>query len=317
MTLIKIEGMTHQEAQIIETLDNNDFTTGAFQQLEPDLESYFVDTLHDDYRKFHDILSERKGSWQETAAERYDAAVKTLTLLPEPTRGTKVSMAKVTMDKQIAESAGILADLNTMDGDSSAFGSGGIIGCNEEEGDEDCIPLSKALGGLIGSQYGEQYGSGGLGSRGSGYGGGGTASGLGDVRTTREHGLFTPTEGSGGGYFGRKGGRTNIVNVTEKSSTGPIQEMLIDNVIRRHLNQIRYCYQRVLNEIPDLEGNVSITFIIDQSGVVTSTNIDSSSLNNEEVETCLCSRFDRFSFPEKPDEGTTTATYTFTFKPSD
>ena len=54
-------------------------------------------------------------------------------------KGTKVKMAKETMDKQIADSAGILADLNTMEADGSLFGVGG-----------------PGIGGLIGSSYAAQ-----------------------------------------------------------------------------------------------------------------------------------------------------------------
>ncbi len=42
-------------------------------------------------------------------------------------KGTKVQLAKETIDKQIAESAGILADLNTLETDGSMFGIG-IVG---------------------------------------------------------------------------------------------------------------------------------------------------------------------------------------------
>ncbi len=56
------------------------------------------------------------------------------------------------------------------------------------------------IGGLIGAE-GEQYGSGGLGSRGLGLGGGGTAEGLGGLGT-KGRGSGASGYGTGGGHFG-------------------------------------------------------------------------------------------------------------------
>lgn len=98
-------------------------------------------------------------------------------------RGRRVAIPKSQLDKQIAESTGLLAALNELDFPVLS----GASGLGEE--------VSRALGGLIGSQYGNQYGSGGLGQRGSGFGGGGTAAGLG--------GLGTRGSGLGGSGYGR------------------------------------------------------------------------------------------------------------------
>ena len=78
--------------------------------------------------------------------------------------------------------------------------------------------------------------------RGSGLGGGGSAEGLG--------GLGTKGRGSGksgrpgGGNFGAKG-EGGIGRIGgDPIILGALDKSLIDAVIKRHMNQIRYCYQR-------------------------------------------------------------------------
>ena len=86
-------------------------------------------------------------------------------------KGAKVAVEKRQLDEEYAESTGLLADLEAMS-DNSIFGPEGLDAAT-----------ANATGGLIGSQYGDQYGSGGLGSRGGGFGGGGSAQGLGGLGT--------------------------------------------------------------------------------------------------------------------------------------
>jgi len=75
---------------------------------------------------------------------------------PTYTPGTNVVEAKAEMDQQIAESAGILADMVSLEDENNMFGTGGLG-----------VGPSSFVGGVIGSQYGNQYGnqygSGGLG----------------------------------------------------------------------------------------------------------------------------------------------------------
>ncbi len=182
----------------------------------------------------------------------------------------------------------------------SIFGSEGIG-----------VGASSFIGGIIGSQYGEQYGSGGLGSRGSGLGGGGTAEGLGGLGT-RGRGSGASGYGSGGGYFGSKAATPNLKSGTP-AIEGQLDASVIDSVIRRHLAQIRYCYQRELNKDPSLSGKIVVKFTIAADGTVSDATIDSSTMNSEAVESCLCGRFLRFVFPEPEGGGIVVVTYPFVF----
>ena len=86
----------------------------------------------------------------------------------------------------------------------------------------------------------------------------------------------------------------------------------IDAVVRRHTNQIQYCYQRELVKDQALQGRISVKFTIASGGSVSSAIIEESTLNSPAVEDCVAGRFLRMSFP--PQEGSTVVTYPFVFR---
>ncbi|MCB9765685.1 MAG: AgmX/PglI C-terminal domain-containing protein [Alphaproteobacteria bacterium] len=174
--------------------------------------------------------------------------------------------------------------------------------------------LTGGIGGLIGAKGG-QFGSGGLGSRGSGLGGGGTAEGLGGLGTK---GVGSGASGYGaGGNIGAKGvGAVGRVG-GEPIILGAVDKTAIEAVIRRHLNQIRYCYQRELTKDPDLGGKLVIKFLIAPDGTVASAEPKSSTLDNRAVEDCVAGRFMRFQFPEPKGGGIVIVAYPFIFAPEE
>ncbi|HCP44703.1 MAG TPA: hypothetical protein DIU15_01515 [Deltaproteobacteria bacterium] len=215
-------------------------------------------------------------------------------------KGSKVAIKKSELDKQIAESTGLLADLQQMT-DNSMFGAGGLDN-----------QVSNALGGLIGSQYGNQYGAGGLGSRGSGLGGGGTAAGLGGLGT-RGSGMGASGYGRGGGFYGKKGGGSPGVGTGDPIILGALDKSIIDRIVKQHLAKIRYCYQKELNKNPKLFGKVVVKFVIAKDGSVSSASTKASTLNNPIVEKCINSRFMRMRFPSPKGGGIVIVSYPFVF----
>src|SRR6185503_9987841 len=138
--------------------------------------------------------------------------------------------------------------------------------------------MMNGIGGLIGSK-GTQIGSGGLGGRGSGLGGGGTAEGLGGLGT-KGIGSGASGYGSGGGNFGSKGeGGIGTVG-GDPIILGALDRSLIDEVIKRHMNQIRYCYQRELTKNNALAGKIVIKFVIAKDGTVSSATTKQTTMNN-------------------------------------
>ena len=186
-----------------------------------------------------------------------------------------------------------------MVGGASMNGSSGVLGS------------MSTSGGLMGAK-GVQYGAGGLGSRGSGLGGGGTAGGYGGLGT-KGRGSGASSYGTGGGHFGAHA--ADVVATTSGSPIilGAMDKTLIDAVVKRHLNQIRYCYQRELQKEPSLTGRVVVKFTIAADGSVAMARIKSSSLNNIAVEQCLVGRFMRFQFPAPAGGGIVLVSYPFLF----
>ena len=214
-------------------------------------------------------------------------------------KGAKVEIQKQQLDREIAEQAGVLGVL----GDDSAMA--GVFGSASISAD-----LVSGVGGLLGAK-GRQAGTHGLGSRGAGLGGGGTADTLG--------GLGTRGRGGGDAAYGQGpaagprpegdiagiGGSPIIIGALDRS--------LIDAVIKRHMNQFRYCYQRELNKDPSLAGKITVKFVIAGDGSVSRASIKSSSMGNVSVENCLSNRFMMLQFPEPKGNGIVIVSYPFMF----
>lgn len=177
--------------------------------------------------------------------------------------------------------------------------------------------LKSAMGNMFGAAPGDAQGFGGLGLRGSGSGGGG----LGD--TIGIGGIGTKGRGGGtGGYgsgVGVLGGKQNVdIGITSSEPTvmGSLDKELIRQVIKRNVNQIRYCYESQLTRYPKLSGKVSVKFVISASGSVASSNVASADTNNAELETCVAGRVRTWMFPKPKGGGVVIVTYPFIFKKS-
>ena len=217
-------------------------------------------------------------------------------------KGNKVEMDKRQIDKEIAENAGVLGAMREGSELDGVFGSSGLSS-----------DIAGGIGGLIGAK-GTQIGSGGLGSRGSGLGGGGTAEGLGGLGT-KGRGSGSSGYGSGGGNFGAKG-EGGIGRIGgDPIILGALDKSLIDAVIKRNMNQIRYCYQRELTKNPNLGGKIVVKFVIAKDGTVSSATTKLTTMNSAAVENCINGRFMRFQFPEPKGGGIVIVSYPFIFAP--
>jgi hypothetical protein len=217
-------------------------------------------------------------------------------------KGNKKEVAKTQKDREIAESAGVLGALDDAGAMDGVFGSSGLD-----------ASLTGGIGGLIGAK-GVQIGSGGLGSRGGGLGGGGSAEGLGGLGT-RGVGSGKSGFGSGGGSFGAKGEGGVSATSGDPLILGALDRSLIDKVIKAKMAQIRYCYQRELQKDPSLGGKISIKFTIAKDGSVSKASVNSTTINNGAVESCVVGRFYKMQFPEPKGGGIVIVKYPFIFSP--
>ena len=75
----------------------------------------------------------------------------------------------------------------------------------------------------------------------------------------------------------------------------------VDLVVKRHLEQLRYCYEKRLPQRPELEGRVVMRLVLTRDGALTSVGIDgSSTLDDAPVEDCLLARFGEWTWPPGP-----------------
>ncbi|MHB1843821.1 MAG: AgmX/PglI C-terminal domain-containing protein [Deltaproteobacteria bacterium] len=237
----------------------------------------------------------KEGKFGKKEAKKEDAA-------PSKKGAPIVNAHKREEDRTKIMKAGLLGALGGASGaESNIFGPGGLG-----------TGINNALGGLKGGAgMGDAHGVGGLGSRGTGPGGGGTALGIG--------GLGTKGNGHGrGGYGsidlgGRGKGDTRIVP-GRTTVVGSLSKDIIAKIIRRHWNEIKYCYETELNKNPNLYGKVSVAFTIDGAGSVSDANVNETTMNNSNVESCMLTRVRRWRFPEPKGGGQVFVTYPWVFK---
>lgn len=187
-----------------------------------------------------------------------------------------------------ARNAGIVALLGRWRGGAleAVLGSGSAVG-----------DPSAVLGGLQAGDVAGAYGVGGLVVRGGGPGGG---------EATRGSGMIGTRGRSGNDVgFGRDVGRLRArrtrapeVSIVDGQIRGALDKEIVRRVVRRHLNEVKFCYERALARFPSLAGRVVIQFAIDPAGRVASAAVASTTLGSREVEGCVTQAVRRWEFPK-------------------
>jgi TonB family protein len=180
--------------------------------------------------------------------------------------------------------------------------------------------VHNVLGDLHSDIVASTFGAGGLGQVGTGRGGGGTGDktiGLGGLGTM---GKFGRGPGDGPGYGANKGGLlarhkpiTPDVVVGVSTVRGSLDKEIIRRIVRRNINQVRYCYQQGLTARPSLEGRAVVQFTIAPTGQVLASVLQSSTLNAVAVESCVVDAVKRWEFPKPDGGGLVIVSYPFQF----
>jgi FHA domain len=176
-----------------------------------------------------------------------------------------------------------------------------------------------ARGNMWGADIGESFGAGGLGLSGIGEGGGGRGEGigLGNIGTIG-HGAGTGTgQGFGSGH-GRLGGshRTKPPQVRMGATqvSGRLPPEVIQRIVRQNFGRFRLCYENGLRNNPNLQGRVSVRFVIGRDGAVSQVSNGGSDLPDGGVVSCVVRAFYGLSFPQ-PEGGIVTVTYPIMLSP--
>lgn len=112
------------------------------------------------------------------------------------------------------------------------------------------------------------------------------------------------TKGKGGGQagygslslVGSAGGAPVPLGAEAEVAQG-LDRSAIDEVIRRNLGQVRFCYEQALQGTPNLSGRVAMAFTIGGNGLVKAAEVASSSMANKGVEDCITMRLKTWKFP--------------------
>ena len=198
----------------------------------------------------------------------------------------------------------------------------------DESSGQDAI---SAHGNMWGDTIGDSFGAGGLGLSGFGEGGGGTGEGigLGNIGTLGHgSGLGNGNgfgNGNGGlGGIGRGSGHIGGAHVARSPTlrqgatevNGRLPPEVIQRIVRQNFGRFRLCYENGMRNNPSLQGRVSVKFVIDRTGGVSTTQDGGSDLPDQSVISCVVRGFGNLSFPQ-PEGGIVQVTYPIIFNPGE
>lgn len=246
--------------------------------------------------------SQNFGSIKKSIGDEGRIGKKTSTVMN--TQGT----GRAALDNKVAISSGMMGVLSSGAAAFDRVFGGGGLGAG----------LDKVLGSVTGITGVDQWGSGGLGVKNFGTGGGGTTLGIGSLNTRGRKG--------GGGLgsamaYGMDQGKVNAKGLSAISAgggtaviMGSIDKAMVDSYIKRNIMRIKACYERELQKNDQISGKVSLFFIINGEGGVTTSNVKTTTMGNAGVEECVARTVKTIRFPKPKGGGVVAVTYPFIFK---
>jgi hypothetical protein len=182
------------------------------------------------------------------------------------------------------------------------------------------------IGHLFGGTLDDAYGTGGWGLSGPGEGSGGIADaiGLGGNGIGGLGGMGRHCVGPNCSGIGNSSGRSREDHVSRArfpreagpvTTNGHLPAAVIQRIVRQNFGRFNFCYQNGLKSNPNLEGRVSVRFVIGRDGAVQfAADGGGSDIPDAAVRQCVVSSFTNLSFPP-PDSGMVTVVYPLMFTP--
>jgi hypothetical protein len=214
------------------------------------------------------------------------------------------------MAAEAASNSGIIGTLAMLDAShiGSVFAPEHALGADAED----------AMGDLIGTHPGEAYGNSGLDLVGSGKGGGGEGTDTIGMNKLGRIGPGGPGRQGSGPPIGSVDLGTHHVGKVKAFDppvfhTGTqIDKAIVKRVVHAHHNEIKFCYERRLLEKQSLAGGRVVTrFTIAGNGRVVGSDIEASTLNDAQVETCIADAVRRWDLPKPSDGSVVVVSYPF------
>ncbi len=228
-------------------------------------------------------------------------------------------------DERVSDAVELaLSDRRAFDADATGANSGGASGGSASG---DSANSGSASGTASATNSSDD--AGGLGLSGVGAGGGGD-----DTIAIGNLGTIGHGSGSGSGFgYGRAAGRLHRSSDDSEFGEGagfqggftiacPAADAvvvpsscdaeLIRRVVRAHVNEVRFCYERALQSRPELTGRVVTQFHIAADGSAADAAVASSTLADARVGACVAGAVRRWEFPRCAAQ----VSYPFVFVPS-
>jgi TonB family protein len=97
---------------------------------------------------------------------------------------------------------------------------------------------------------------------------------------------------------------------------GSLDKQIISNVVRRHMSEVKACYEKDLVKKPEHSSRVVIEFTIGGKGGVLLSVVQESTTNNAIVDQCITEAVRSWEFPKPPGGDPVVVSYPFVFAPT-
>jgi hypothetical protein len=127
-----------------------------------------------------------------------------------------------------------------------------------------------------------------------------------------------PPAGSGklgGGKLG-SGHKGPKLRQGRVSVVGRLPQEVVERIVRQNFGRFRLCYYNGLRTNPTLTGRITVEFVIETDGSVSSPTSGDTTLADRDVVACVASAHLKISFPP-PEGGKVTVKFPITFSPAD
>jgi hypothetical protein len=124
--------------------------------------------------------------------------------------------------------------------------------------------------------------------------------------------------GIAGGGTGEGPGEKKVVGVVKSEAPavdGELDPSIVTKEVKSRLGAIKACYDRGLKRNPNLSGKIAIHWTITAAGTVTGVDVDSDTMGDSEVASCIKGQITRWRFPA-PSGGSVEVSYPFVFQAS-
>jgi hypothetical protein len=193
-------------------------------------------------------------------------------------------------------------------------------------------PNGSGLGGSMGSKL-DGHGLGGPGTAtsldvpglgkgvagwGVGPGGKGTGGhGIGGTGTDLANAFLGNGRKGGGGQPGDGGHSQASVSLppVDPVKSGGLTSQEIMTVIRQNLNQIRHCYEQLLQRSPNAAGRLKVNFVVGPAGRVSTSRLVEASIKDAPFQGCVLGKINRWAFPAPRGGQPVEVFYPFEFSP--